>query len=78
MGSLTGEEPNQEDELRRARKPNPGAKPKAHAMWQWCQERGVNIRHLAIQFCLAAPIDGIVMFGPANKQQSLNQFRILI
>ena len=24
---------------------------------------------LAMQFCLAAPIDGVVMFGPADKAQ---------
>ncbi len=41
----------------------------ARKMWDWCQEREVNIRHLAIQFCLAAPIDGIVMPGPCNQQQ---------
>ena len=69
MGALTGAEPDREDELRRARKENPDAKPQAHAMWKWCQTRGVNIRHLAVQFCLAAPIDGIVMFGPADKRQ---------
>lgn len=65
MGSLTGAEPNVEDERRR----NPDAEPKAYSMWKWCQERDVNIRHLAMQFCLAAPIDGVVMFGPANKAQ---------
>ena len=65
MGSLTGVEPNVTDERRR----NPDAEPKAHAMWKWCQERGVNIRHLAMQFCLAAPIDGVVMFGPADTAQ---------
>ena len=65
MGSLTGAEPNVADERRR----NPDAEPKAHAMWKWCQERGVNIRHLAMQFCLAAPIDGVVMFGPADTAQ---------
>ena len=65
MGNLTGAEPNLEDERRR----NPDAEPKAHAMWRWCQERGVNIRHLAMQFCLAAPIEGVVMFGPADKAQ---------
>lgn len=69
MGTLTGEEPNREDELRHARKGDPDAKPQAHDMWKWCRTRGVNIRHLAVQFCLAAPVDGIVMFGPANKQQ---------
>ena len=65
MGSLTGAEPNVEEERRR----NPNAEPKAYAMWKWCQERNVNIRHLAMQFCLAAPIDGVVMFGPADKAQ---------
>ena len=65
MGSLTGTEPNVADERRR----NPNAEPKAYAMWKWCQERRVNLRHLAMQFCLAAPIDGIVMFGPADKAQ---------
>ena len=65
MGSLTGAEPNVEDERRR----NPNAEPKAYAMWRWCQERDVNIRHLAMQFCLAAPIEGVVMFGPADRAQ---------
>lgn len=65
MGSLTGTEPNVEEERRR----NPNAEPKAYAMWRWCQEHNVNIRHLAMQFCLAAPIDGVVMFGPADKAQ---------
>ncbi len=65
MGSLTGAEPNVEEERRR----NPNAEPKAYSMWKWCQERNVNIRHLAMQFCLAAPVDGIVMFGPADKAQ---------
>ncbi len=65
MGSLTGVEPDVETEQHR----HPGAKPRAHMMWQWCQKHGVNIRHLALQFCLAAPIDGIVMVGPANTTQ---------
>ena len=69
MGTLTGAEPSREDELRRARKENPDAKPQAHDMWKWCQARGVNIRHLAVQFCLAAPVEGIVMFGPADKRE---------
>lgn len=65
MGSLTGKEPNVDEERRR----NPDEEPKAHAIWKWCQERSVNIRHLALQFCLAAPIDGVVMFGPADQAQ---------
>ena len=42
---------------------------RARAMWDWCRQRQVNIRHLAVQFCLAAPIDGIVMPGPCTQQQ---------
>ena len=57
MGRLTGVEPNDANE------------PVAHAMWTWCRQHGVNIRHLAMQFCLAAPIDGIVMAGPCNEAQ---------
>lgn len=64
MGSLTGQEPDVEAERRR----NPDAEPKAHRMWQWCRDRGVNIRALAIQFCLAAPIEGIVMPGPSGRK----------
>ncbi len=65
MGMLAGPEPDPEVEKGR----HPGREPRAHAMWTWCREHGVNIRHLAMQFCLAAPIDGIVMAGPANRQQ---------
>jgi len=57
MGRLAGPEPNRETD------------PQAHTMWAWCRERGLNIRALALQYCLAAPIDGIVMFGPANRQE---------
>lgn len=62
MGLLTGQEPDPE----RERGMHPGAEPRAHRIWTWCREHGVNIRHLAIQFCLAAPADSIVMFGPAS------------
>ena len=41
----------------------------ARRMWDWCLERDINIRHMALRFCLAAPIDGIVMAGPCNVQQ---------
>ena len=57
MGRLTGIEPDRANE------------PQAHAMWQWCQEHDVDIKHLAMQFCLDAPIDGIVMSGPADRHQ---------
>jgi aryl-alcohol dehydrogenase-like predicted oxidoreductase len=61
MGLLGGREPNLEQ-------PRPKAY-LAHAMWQWCRDRGVDMRHLAIQFCMAARIDGIVMPGPYTKLQ---------
>ena len=57
MGRLTGIEPDRP------------AEPRAHAMWEWCQEQDVDIKHLAMQFCLDAPIDGIVMSGPADRHQ---------
>ena len=44
-------------------------------MWSWCRQRGVEIRHLAMQFCLAAPIDGIVMAGPCNRQQVADAYQ---
>jgi len=65
MGSLAGPEPDDETEMRRY----PGKEPVAHKMWSWCQEHEVNIRQLALHFCLAADIDGMVMAGPATKQQ---------
>ena len=49
MGRLTGLKPDvegAEDPVRAKR---------ALAMWQWCGDRGVNVRHLAMQFGLAAP-----------------------
>ena len=57
MGLLGGDEPDR------------SGQPRAHAMWRWCREKGVNIRHLAMHFCLAAPMEGIVMVGPCNKRE---------
>jgi aryl-alcohol dehydrogenase-like predicted oxidoreductase len=54
MGRLGGREPQHDA--------------RAHAMWAWCQEHGVAIRDLATQFCLAAPMDGIIMPGPGTKE----------
>ena len=65
MGSLCGVKPDEDTEKRR----NPSGPPKAYKMWEWCNKNGVNIRHLAMQFCLGAPIDGIVMAGPSNAQE---------
>jgi aryl-alcohol dehydrogenase-like predicted oxidoreductase len=65
MGLLAGPEPDDETERRRY----PGNERVAHRMWTWCRENDVKIRQLALHFCLAAKIDGMVMAGPANKQQ---------
>ena len=50
---------------------DPSVVPAAHQMWQWCNERGLNIRDLAIQFALQAPVDGngIVLTGPSNLKE---------
>ena len=65
MGLLTGVEPDPETDRRR----HGGRESRAHDMWRWCRDRGTNIRYLAMQFCLAAPVGGIVMFGPADTRQ---------
>jgi aryl-alcohol dehydrogenase-like predicted oxidoreductase len=43
----------------------------AHQMWQWCKEQGLNVRDLAMQFVLNAPVEGngIVLSGPANQKE---------
>ena len=45
--------------------------PTAHRMWEWCDTRGLNIRDLAIQFALLAPVkgNGIVLTGPSNLKE---------
>ena len=65
MGTLTGVEPNVDVEKQRY----PDREPVSHRMWAWCRERGYSVRDFALQFCLAAPVDGVVMVGPANRQQ---------
>ena len=65
MGVLAGPKPS--PDLVESR--YPGKSDMALRMWDWCQKRGINIRHMAVQFCLAAPINGIVLAGPANRQQ---------
>ena len=66
MGLLTGAEPNPDEERRKIRDL---AEPRALRMWRWCQERDVDIRHLAIQYCLAAPVDGFVLPGQASVDE---------
>ncbi len=67
MGLLAGPEPDPEVEERR----HPEENRPAHAIWRWCQEHEVNIRQLALEFCLNAPLNGngMVLAGPANKQE---------
>ena len=50
---------------------DPTVLPYAHKMWKWCKNHGVNIRDLAIQFALNAPVEGngIVLTGPANPKE---------
>ena len=50
---------------------DPNAYPSAHAMWRRCTDRGINIRHLAMQFAMNAPVSdkGIVLTGAANLEQ---------
>ncbi|MDA0708615.1 MAG: aldo/keto reductase [bacterium] len=65
MGLLAGARPD----LEMAERRYPGKGQMAIAMWDWCHSRGIHLRQMALQFCLAAPINGMVMAGPANKQQ---------
>ena len=50
---------------------DPAVFPPAHAMWQWCKDRGLNIRDLAMQFAMHAPVkgNGIVLTGSANLRE---------
>jgi D-threo-aldose 1-dehydrogenase len=50
---------------------DPAVFPRAHAMWQWCQDRDLNIRNLAMQFAMNAPLNGngIVLTGAANPTE---------
>lgn len=62
MGTLTGREPTND--------------PRAHRMWEWCKDRGLSIRHLALQFCMALPLaNGIVMPGPGTKEHVEEVYR---
>lgn len=67
MGILAGPKPDPELTDRRY----PGQADRANAMWAWCQERGISIRRLALQFCLAAPLNGngMLLVGPASPRE---------
>jgi len=67
MGLLNGHEPN----------PQRPQGPRAHAMWTWCQTRGVDIRHLATQFALAVPCPtAVIMPGPSTAEHVRDVFRM--
>jgi aryl-alcohol dehydrogenase-like predicted oxidoreductase len=66
MGLLTGREVDEADERRKIRDT---VEPKAGRMLSWCGERGLDIRHLAIQYCLAAPVESIVRPGQASLEE---------
>jgi len=50
---------------------DPSVFPKAHAIWEWCRDHDVNIRNLAMQFAMHAPVkgNGIVLTGAANPTE---------
>jgi len=50
---------------------DPVAVERAIEMWEWCRERDLNIRDLAMEFALCAPVrgNGIVLTGPSNPQE---------
>ena len=66
MGLLTGRQVEEGDERRKIRDT---AQPRGARMLSWCNQRGLDIRHLAIQFCMAAPVEGIVLPGQASREE---------
>lgn len=66
MGLLTGREIDEADERRKIRDT---LEPRGARMLSWCGERGLDIRHLAIQYCLAAPVESIVLPGQASLEE---------
>ena len=66
MGLLTGREVNEADERRKIRDT---VEPTGARMLSWCGQRGIDIRHLAIQYCMAAPVENIVLPGQASLEE---------
>lgn len=66
MGLLTGRPVDDDDERRKIPSTS---EPTAGRMLSWCGERGIDLRHLAIQYCLAAPVEGIVLPGQASREE---------
>lgn len=75
MGLLTGDETVFERASQYSDNAiNPQRVATARAMWEWCRQRDLNIRHLAIQYCMAAPVQGVVLPGPATTQQLIEAY----
>jgi aryl-alcohol dehydrogenase-like predicted oxidoreductase len=66
MGLLTGSDPDPE---RARRQMGEAGQQRPRQMLDWCRERDVDIRHLAMQFCLAAPVSGFVLPGQASAAE---------
>ena len=43
--------------------------PRAYAMWEWAREHGKSIRDFALRFAVRLPIPGMVLAGPATREQ---------
>ncbi len=67
MGVLAGPMPDPELTDRRYS----GQADRALGMWTWCNRRGISIRRLGLQFCLAAPLqgNGMLLVGPASPRE---------
>ena len=66
MGLLTGREVDEADERDKIRDT---VEPKGARMLSWCGQRSLDIRYLAIQYCLAAPVESIVLPGQASLEE---------
>ncbi len=66
MGLLTGRPVDEGDELRKIRD---AEEPRAGTMLAWCVERDLDIRHLAIRYCLNADVESIVLPGQASAEE---------
>lgn len=66
MGLLAGRPVDEADELRKIRD---AKEPRAGSMRSWCKERGLDLRHLAICYCLNADVESIVLPGQASAEE---------
>ena len=71
MGLLTGRPVEEAEEMRKIRA---ASKPRAGEMLAWCGEKGLDIRHLAIQFCLNADVESIVLPGQASAEEVVGTY----